>query len=241
MRWKRWITEWEQVSGAVRFGSAAAWLGFCLVLWLMLIPQSKQSSAISKAYRWDIILKMCAAVSAFSVLRRDKGNSSRLWLRSGDVYTGNGVVEFMRQLLAHLPNRTRILFRGDSGFFAEKWLDYLDDRGQDYLIKAKFKGLRLLLETKQWTRIKANHDWESTEFTHQCGTWSRSRKFVAVRREKEIDGKDADTLFEIGVRLFLLCVVWRTCSLASSQALWPKSDIRNMDWRSKKPICAGSY
>ena len=54
-----------------------------------------------------------------------------------------------------------------------------------------------MLETKQWTRIKANHDWESTEFTHQCGTWSRSRKFVAVRREKEIDAKDADTLFEI--------------------------------------------
>ena len=80
---------------------------------------------------------------------------------------------------------------------AEKLLDYLDDLDQDYLIKAKFKGLRLLLETKQWTRIKANHDWESTEFTHQCGTWSRSRKFVAVRREKEIDGKDTDTLFEI--------------------------------------------
>ena len=24
---------------------------------------------------------------------------------------------FLRQLLAHLPNRTRTLFRGDSGFF----------------------------------------------------------------------------------------------------------------------------
>ena len=35
------------------------------------------------------------------------------------------------------------------------------------------------------------------EFTHQCGTGSRSRKFVAVRRENEIDGKDPDTLFEI--------------------------------------------
>ena len=32
------------------------------------------------------------------------------WLRSGDVYTGNGVVEFMLQLLAHIPNRIRILF-----------------------------------------------------------------------------------------------------------------------------------
>ena len=119
------------------------------------------------------------------------------WLRSGDVYTGNEVVEFMRQLLALLPNRTRILFRGDRGFFVGKLLDFLDDRDQDYLIKVKFKGMKSLLETEQWMRIKGNHDWESTEFTHQCGIWSRSRKFVAVRQEKEIDAKDADTLFEM--------------------------------------------
>ena len=119
------------------------------------------------------------------------------WLRSGDVYTSNGVVDFVRQLLALLPNRTRILFRGDRGFFAEKLLDYLDDRDQGYLIKAKFKGLKSLLETKQWTKTKGNRDWESTEFTHQCGTWSRARKFAAVRREKEIDAKGADTLFEL--------------------------------------------
>ena len=70
----------------------------------------------------------CFVSSALSVLRGDKGEILQGWLRSGDVYTGNGVVEFMRQLLALLPNRTRILFRGDSGFFAEKLLDYLDDR-----------------------------------------------------------------------------------------------------------------
>ncbi len=57
--------------------------------------------------------------------------------------------------------------------------------------------MRLLLETKQWTKVKANDDWESAEFTHQYGTWSCSRKFVAVRREKEIDCNGADTLFEI--------------------------------------------
>ena len=78
----------------------------------------------------------------------------------------------MRQLLAHLPNRTRILFRGDSGFFVGELLEFLDDRDQDYLIKAKFKGMKSLLETKQWMRIKGNHDWVSTEFTHQYGTWS---------------------------------------------------------------------
>ncbi len=119
------------------------------------------------------------------------------WLRSGGVYTSNGVVDFVRQLLAHLPNRTRILFRGDSGFFVGKLLEFLDDRDHDYLIKGKFKGMKSLLKTKQWMRIIGNHDWGSTEFTLQYGTWSRSRKFVAVRQEKEIDAKDADTLFEM--------------------------------------------
>jgi hypothetical protein len=107
------------------------------------------------------------------------------------------VVDFARQLLAHLPNRTRILVCGDRGFFVGKLLEFLDDRDQEYLIKGKFKGMKSLLETKQWMRIKGNHDWGSTEFTHQYETWSRSRKFVAVRQGKENDAKDADTLFEM--------------------------------------------
>jgi len=39
------------------------------------------------------------------------------WLRSGDAYTSNGIGEFTKQLLAHLPKSQTILFRGDSGFF----------------------------------------------------------------------------------------------------------------------------
>ena len=72
------------------------------------------------------------------------------WLRSRGVYTSNGVVDFVRQLLAHLPNLTRILFRGDSGFFVGKLLEFLDNRDHYYLIKGKFKGIKSLLETKQW-------------------------------------------------------------------------------------------
>ena len=48
------------------------------------------------------------------------------WLRCGNAYTSNGIVEFTKQLLAHLPKRTRILFRGDSGFFVGALLDLLD-------------------------------------------------------------------------------------------------------------------
>ena len=39
------------------------------------------------------------------------------WLGSGIVCTSSGVAEFVRQLLAHLPNKTLILFRGYSVLF----------------------------------------------------------------------------------------------------------------------------
>ena len=48
------------------------------------------------------------------------------WLRSGNAYTSNGIVGFTRQLLAHFPKRTRVLFRGDSGFFVGELFDLLD-------------------------------------------------------------------------------------------------------------------
>ena len=35
---------------------------------------------------------------------------------TGSAYTSNGIVEFIKQLLAHLPNRMRIIVRADSGY-----------------------------------------------------------------------------------------------------------------------------
>ena len=103
----------------------------------------------------------------------------------------------MRQLLAHLPNRTRTLFRGDSGFFVGDLLDFLEERGHGYLIKVKLKGLVSLLETQKWQKVKGQPGWEGCEFSHQCKTWRRSRKFMAVRREKEEELKGMATLFEM--------------------------------------------
>ncbi len=64
------------------------------------------------------------------------------WVRSGDAYTRNGIVEFTNQLLAHLPKSQTILFRGDSGFFNCQLFDLLDGFGHRYLVKVKLKGLK---------------------------------------------------------------------------------------------------
>ena len=119
------------------------------------------------------------------------------WLRSGNAYTSNGIVEFTKQLLAHLPNRTRILFRGDSGFFVGSLFDFLDAGGHGYLVKVKLKGLAKLLRGQQWEPVPGEAGWEQCLFFHRCSTWSTVRLFVAVRQEKPIDPAKPSTLFEM--------------------------------------------
>ena len=80
--------------------------------------------------------------------------------------------KFTKQFLAHLPNRTRILFRGDSGFFSGVLLDLLDQGGHGYLIKVKLKGLAGLLSGQHREPVPGQSGWEQCTFFHQCTAWS---------------------------------------------------------------------
>jgi hypothetical protein len=108
------------------------------------------------------------------------------WLRTGNAYTSNGIVEFMKQLAVYMPPRMRMLFRGDAGFFVGELMDWLDQGGHGYLIKVKLKGLRALLDKQNWQPVSKCPGWEQSEFLYQCGQWSRPRRFVAVRRPAKI-------------------------------------------------------
>lgn len=119
------------------------------------------------------------------------------WLRCGNAYTSNGIVEFTKQLLAHFPNRTRILFRGDSGFFVGSLFDLLDAGGHGYLVKVKLKGLAKLMNGQRWEPVPGQVGWEQCLFFHQCTTWSTARLFVAVRQEKPVASTKQATLFEV--------------------------------------------
>jgi len=108
------------------------------------------------------------------------------WLRTGNAYTSNGIVEFMKQLLAHLPGHIRIIFRADSGFFVGPLLELLDQLGHGYLIKVKMSHLEQLLCRQYWCPIPGTPGWEQAEFTHQAHGWSHARIFVAVRQRKPL-------------------------------------------------------
>lgn len=116
------------------------------------------------------------------------------WMRCGNAYTSNGIVAFMKQMAAHLPKSTRLIFRGDAGYFVGELLDWLDSRKDGYLIKVKLKGLVGLLEEKKWSPVAGHCGWEQAQFTHRCGTWSQARTFVAVRKAKDEDDRQGKLL-----------------------------------------------
>ncbi len=120
------------------------------------------------------------------------------WLRSGNAYTSNGVVEFTKQLLAHLPKNQTILFRGDSGFFNGKLFDLLDRFDHGYLVKVKLKGLKELLFSQTWEAVPDKAGWEQCIFWHKCADWKCARRFVAVRQERKDEKKGGNgQLFEV--------------------------------------------
>ncbi|MFQ5561757.1 MAG: IS1380 family transposase [Nitrospinota bacterium] len=109
------------------------------------------------------------------------------WFRCGNTYSANGVTAFMRECMARVNKRTRVVFRGDSAFFTGELLDYLDSVKAGYLIKVKLKNLEELLASQRWAPIQGMNGWESVDFSHACGNWKKKRRFVALRRLKRVE------------------------------------------------------
>jgi hypothetical protein len=107
------------------------------------------------------------------------------WFRTGSAYTSNGIVEFMKQLLAQLPDYHRIVFRADSGFFVGALMELLDRLGHGYLIKVKLRNLAQLMARQHWTPVRNRPGWEQCEFQYRANDWTQARFFVAVRCRKD--------------------------------------------------------
>lgn len=116
-------------------------------------------------------------------------------LRPGNVYTANGVVEFVRQVQTNFSGK-RIIIRGDSGFFSGKLMDLLDSSKDGYLIKVKMKNLDELLAKKNWRSVRNQPGYEQCRFEYACKDWSRARSFVAIRKEKSREKSDQLSFYE---------------------------------------------
>ena len=75
------------------------------------------------------------------------------WLRSGNCSSARGVVEFLKEALALLGPRHRLrVVRADSGFFDDKLLSFLEERGLNYIVVARMTPWlkRQAAQVRQW-------------------------------------------------------------------------------------------
>jgi len=106
------------------------------------------------------------------------------WLRSGNCGTARGVVEFLKEALALLPERHAIrVVRADAGFFDQQLLGFLEQRGLFYIVVAR---LTLVAETPGGQRHSVaclGRVLRAGEFFLQLYGWDRPRRFVVIREQ----------------------------------------------------------
>jgi len=106
------------------------------------------------------------------------------WFRTGSAYTSNGIVGFLQEVEASLPQTIeKVFFRADSGFFSGQLFDLLESFNWDYLVKVKLKNLEKLLQSQTWFSIKG--DVATCGFTYKANGWSKPRVLKAMRSVKE--------------------------------------------------------
>ena len=141
------------------------------------------------------------------------------WLRSGNTGAARGVVAFLQEALALLPEGTWIrTVRADSGFFDQALLEFLEARGLPYVIVARLTSTlkRQCAGIQEWTAIDEHH--AAAEFTVQLFGWSKERRFVVVReRVREAKAAVGRLLLDVPGYTFR---VWVTNRTESALELW---------------------
>jgi hypothetical protein len=104
------------------------------------------------------------------------------WLRGGNAGTANGVVSFLSEALALLPDTWKLrTVRADSGFFSDAILSFLEDRRIPYIVVARLTRplKRKVAGLAGWTSIDGDYAW--VRFSLQLHGWSKPRDFFAIR------------------------------------------------------------
>lgn len=104
--------------------------------------------------------------------------------RPGNVYTSAGIVKFMNQCLAKVPKTIfRIRIRGDSGFFKDNFLRFIEEKDIGYIIVARLTPkIKAKIYAGYLRFQKGKHGREFAEFYLQLHGWERPRRFIVMRQ-----------------------------------------------------------
>lgn len=113
------------------------------------------------------------------------GDFLKAKLRPGNVYTSNGVIEFIQPLIEHYNEafpETSLFLRGDSGFAVPALYELCKQESVHYIIRLK-SNAQLQSLAKEYHPSSAPTDISKTEChfeetIYQANSWSKPRKII---------------------------------------------------------------
>lgn len=126
-----------------------------------------------------------------------------LTLEAGTHHSNHNFLEFLESCIDTLPDTWYLKrIRADRGFFDQKNFEYCEDNGYEYIIKAKMqKGVQKIVayvnehpEQYPWTPI--NKIISVTEITVPLKSWTRSRRFVLIKKSLPKTDKKGQMIFD---------------------------------------------
>jgi hypothetical protein len=127
------------------------------------------------------------------------------WLRSG---TARGVVEFLKEALAMLPEKYSLrVVVADAGFFDQQLQGFLEQRGLPYIVAARLTRW-LKREAARVTEWRALDEHYSVgEFSLQLLGWDRPRGFVVIREQLRTERASLGRKLLEGFRISAIAVM----------------------------------
>ena len=100
--------------------------------------------------------------------------------RAAELTGAKALFEEVRRWLRREGFDGQLQFRGDNGFYAGWFLEYLEQRKTKYAIVASFNGLAWQLVGLNYRPVDS--EYAVAEFRHRGATWKRARRMIVIRR-----------------------------------------------------------
>ena len=105
--------------------------------------------------------------------------------RSGNISSGNGIIEFFDHTVSYLRkiNITRIL--ADSGYYLINFISHLEEKGFEYVISAIIIPIlqKKIYGLNNWKKVTDGIEVSEFMFQHIFRDWSKDRKYIVIRQE----------------------------------------------------------
>jgi len=108
------------------------------------------------------------------------------WLRPGNTAAISNFEGFLEETLEILSDKKIGLVRADSGFYSDRFLNYLERHKLNYIVSVKlYEPIKYMIfeESKEWITLKDGIQIKETKY--KALSWEKERRFVIVRKQIE--------------------------------------------------------